>query len=319
MKNWFHRFTRGWSAHRQTVRRMELLASVFDATSEGILIVDADMRIIEANRAFLVMSGYRLEELLGQNPRLLQSGRQDAAFYRRMWTELAAWGHWDGQIWDRRSDGSLFAAYLSVSRVLAEDGGLSHYISLFTDITEQRLHQDEVELLAYRDPLTRLPNRRLMQDRLQQALAASARSGSVLAICSLDLDGFKAVNDTHGHGAGDEVLVEVAARLEQAVRANDTVARVGGDEFVLLLMDLAAQREAEEVVARALVAVRAPIFLANGAQAQVSASIGIAYFPADALHMAELLRLSDSAMYQAKRRGRDQFVLHAQGHGGAVR
>jgi diguanylate cyclase (GGDEF)-like protein/PAS domain S-box-containing protein len=303
-------FNRMQEAHERARQALQLAASVFDATTEGILIVGADMRIIEANRAFLAMSGYRREELLGRTPRILQSGRHDAAFYAQMWSALNGCGNWEGQIWDRRHDGSLFAAYLSVSRVDGADGKLSHYVSLFIDITEQRLHQDEIEILAYRDPLTHLPNRRLMHDRLQHAIASTARNGTTLAVCSLDLDGFKAVNDNCGHEAGDEVLMAVAGRLQQVIRANDTVARLGGDEFVLLLADLQHRMEAQEIADRALASIAMPIPLASGASAAVSASIGIAYYPMDALDAAELLRLSDSAMYVAKRRGRNRYVLY---------
>lgn len=303
-------FNRMQEAHEQARHALQLAASVFSATSEGILIVSADMRIIEVNRAFLVMSGYRREELLGCSPRILQSGRQDSEFYARMWNALNTTGNWEGQIWDRRRDGSLFAAYLAVSRVDGPDGKLSHYVSLFTDITEQRLRQDEVELLAYRDPLTHLPNRRLLRDRLQHAIAGVVRNRSMLAACSLDLDGFKAVNDSCGHEAGDEVLVAVAERLQQVVRANDTVARLGGDEFVLLLADLQHRQEACDIAERALASIAAPIPLSTGDSAGVSASIGIAYYPVDAQDAEELLRRSDSAMYLAKRRGRNRYVLH---------
>jgi diguanylate cyclase (GGDEF)-like protein/PAS domain S-box-containing protein len=303
-------FNRMQVAQERARRDRQLAASVFSATSEGILIVGADRRIIEANRAFLAMSGYRRDELLGRGPRILQSGRQDAAFYARMWEALDTRGNWEGQIWDRRRDGSLFAAYLSISRVNGPDGRLSHYVSLFTDVTEQRVRQDEIEALAFRDPLTHLPNRRLLHDRLQHAIAGSARNGALLAVCSLDLDGFKAVNDSLGHEAGDEVLVAVAARLQQVVRAQDTVARLGGDEFVLLLEDLPDRDEAQDIAGRALSAIAAPIALACGASASVSASIGIAYSPLDARDGETLLRLSDSAMYCAKRRGRNRYVLH---------
>jgi len=306
------RFNRMQVAHERAERDRQLAASVFSATSEGILIVGADQRIIEVNRAFLAMSGYQRDELLGRSPRILQSGRQDAAFYERMWRALDQSGNWEGQIWDRRRDGSLFAAYLSISRVNGKDGQLSHYVSLFTDMTEQRIRQDEIEALAFRDPLTHLPNRRLLYDRLHHAIAGLARDGALLAVCSLDLDGFKAVNDSQGHEAGDEVLVAVAARLRQVVRAHDTVARLGGDEFVLLLVDLPDRGEAREIAGRALAAIAAPIALAGGGHASVSASIGIAYSPLDARDGETLLRLSDSAMYCAKRRGRNRYVQHGQ-------
>ncbi|WP_374582903.1 diguanylate cyclase domain-containing protein [Pseudoduganella sp.] len=301
-----HRLARLLRRQRREARaRQRLMASVFEATAEGILIVGRDMRIVEANRAFLAMSGYARRELLGQHPRIMQSGRQDAEFYRAMWGRLLASGQWDGKIWDKRRDGSLFAAHVSLSAVRGDDGEVLHYLGLFTDITEECLRQEAVEQLAFIDPLTRLPNRRLMRDRLLQALAFAARGGALVAVCMIDLDGFKAVNDTLGHAAGDAVLVEVAGRLQQVVRANDTVARLGGDEFVLLLTGLGAVAEAEEVIERALHAVRAPIVLEGGAVARVSASIGLALYPDDALLPEELLRRSDAAMYAAKRQGRD--------------
>lgn len=290
---------------REAKARQRLMASVFEATSEGILIVGRDMRIVEANRAFLEMSGYTRAELLGRHPRIMQSGRQDAEFYKAMWRALMSSGQWHGKIWDKRRDGSLFAAHVTLSAVHDEGGALLHYLGLFTDITDECLRQEAVEQMAFIDPLTGLPNRRLMRDRLLQALAFAARSNALVAVCMMDLDGFKAVNDTLGHDAGDAVLVEVAGRLLQVVRANDTVARLGGDEFVLLLSGLGAVPEAEEVIERALHAVRLPIVLEGGAVARVSASIGLAIYPDDGLLPDDLLRRSDSAMYAAKRQGRD--------------
>ena len=291
-------------SRRHAVRR-HLVASVFDATSEGILIVNRDMRIVEANRAFLAMSGYTRDELVGQHPRIMQSGRQDAAYYAAMWQGLLGSGQWQGKIWDKRRDGSLFAAHLALSAVRDDEGQVQHYLGLFTDITEECQRQEEIEQMAFVDPLTRLPNRRLLQDRLLQALAFGARSDKLVAVCVMDLDGFKDVNDTLGHEAGDDVLVEVAGRLQQVVRANDTVARVGGDEFVLVLAGLNSVAEAEEIIERSLQAVRQPIRLGE-ALARVSASIGLAVFPHDAQLAEELLRRGDAAMYAAKRQGRDR-------------
>ncbi|XLZ70970.1 sensor domain-containing diguanylate cyclase [Massilia sp. SR12] len=290
---------------REAKARQMLMASVFEATAEGILIVGRDMRILEVNRAFLQMSGYTRGELLGRHPRIMQSGRQDAAFYKAMWQGLTGDGQWHGRMWDKRRDGSLFAAHVTLSAVHDEQGGLLHYLGLFTDITDECRQQEAVEQMAFIDPLTQLPNRRLMRDRLLQALAFAARGDALVAVCMMDLDGFKAVNDTLGHEAGDAVLVEVAGRLQQVVRANDTVARLGGDEFVLLLSGLGAVQEAEEVLERALHAVRFPIMLEGGAVARVSASIGLAMYPEDGLLPEELLRRSDAAMYAAKRQGRD--------------
>lgn len=291
---------------RSAATREHLVAQVFDATSEGILVVDRDMRIVEANRAFAAMSGYTRQDLVGRHPRIMQSGRQDAEFYRNMWQGLLGTGQWQGKVWDKRSDGSLFAAHLTLSAVRDTRGTVQYYFGLFTDITAECARQEEIEQMAFMDPLTRLPNRRLMEDRLQQALAFAARAEKLVAVCVMDLDGFKAVNDTFGHEAGDAVLVEVAGRLQQVVRANDTVARLGGDEFVMLLAGLNDVSEAEEILERTLAAVRAPVRLAGEQPAFVSASIGLAVFPYDAQLAEDLLRRGDAAMYAAKRQGRDR-------------
>jgi diguanylate cyclase (GGDEF)-like protein/PAS domain S-box-containing protein len=291
---------------RSAVAREQLVAKVFDATSEGILVVDRDMRIVEANRAFAAMSGYARHELLGQHPRIMQSGKQDAEFYKAMWQGLLSSGQWHGKVWDKRRDGTLFAAHLSLSAVRDERGRVQHYFGVFTDITDECVRQEHIEQMAFLDPLTRLPNRRLLEDRLQQALAFAARAGKLVAVCVLDLDGFKYVNDTFGHEAGDAVLIEVAGRLQQVVRTNDTVARLGGDEFVLLLAGLNGVGEAEEILERTLAAVRMPVRLAGEVPAAVSASIGVAVFPFDGQLADELLRRSDAAMYAAKRQGRDR-------------
>ena len=299
-------FNQMLAAREAAERRLQLWASVFSATAEGIMLANADMRVIDVNPAFLTMSGYERHELLGQPTSVLQSGRHGPDFYDAMWQAIDTQGHWQGQIWDRRRDGTLFAAYLTITRVQDKTGEVSHYIALFTDITDQRLHQEEIERAAHIDPLTQLPNRRLLADRLQQALARARRLGGTFAVCAIDLDGFKEVNDQRGHEAGDAVLVEVAQRLEHVVRANDTVARLGGDEFVLLLADLERPEQAEEIVLRALQAVRQPVPLEQGS-AHVSASIGLALYPEHGRDSAALLRASDAAMYVAKRRGRDRF------------
>jgi diguanylate cyclase (GGDEF)-like protein/PAS domain S-box-containing protein len=300
-------FNRMQDSYEAAERRLQLAASVFSTTAEGIMLADAEYRILEVNRAFETMSGYARHELIGQSTRILQSGKQDRGYYERMWQALADHGHWQGQLWDRRRDGTLFAAHLAITRVCDPSGAVSHYIALFADITELRLRQDEIERQAHVDPLTQLPNRRLLADRMQQALARARRNGSQLAVCAMDLDGFKQVNDERGHDAGDQVLVTVAERLQSLVRANDTVARLGGDEFLLLLADLDNAGLAEEIAGRALQAVREPIALANGLSAHLSASIGIALYPGDAGSAEDLMRLSDRAMYAAKDGGRNQF------------
>ncbi|HZX25993.1 MAG TPA: diguanylate cyclase [Telluria sp.] len=289
-------------------QRLRLAASVFSAASEGILIVDAQLKIIEVNDAFLAMSGYRREELEGQHPRILHSGRQPAGFYEAMWETLRRDGQYGCQLWDRRRDGTPFAARLNISTVRDDAGNLQHFVALFTDVTEAEHEHEQIAQMAFTDPLTGLANRRLMQDRLERALASAQRTRHLVAVCAIDLDGFKEVNDQRGHEAGDAVLVAVAERLGHVVRANDTVARMGGDEFTLVLVDLPHRDEADDVARRALAAVREPVPLAEPPPAGVSGSIGIALYPTDAQDAATLQKRADEAMYEAKRRGRDQIV-----------
>ncbi len=303
-----YRFNHMLAERDRASMQLQLAASVFEATSEGILIVSAGMRIKEANRAFLRMSGHARDELVGNSPRILQSGRHDAQFYSTMWQGLRTDGHWRGQIWDRRRDGGLFAALLTISAVPARDGTVGHYVALFADITELRRRQDEVERLAFLDPLTGLANRRALHERLQAAVGQATAAGNVAAVCTIDLDEFKAVNDQRGHDAGDAVLVAVAARLTQAVRSRDTVVRTGGDEFVIVLAGLVDEDEAQGIMDRALAALDEPITLAGGS-ASVGASIGLACYPRDGVDGETLLRSSDAAMYQAKKLGRNRIVM----------
>jgi diguanylate cyclase (GGDEF)-like protein/PAS domain S-box-containing protein len=288
--------------------RLRLAARIIDSTAEGILVTDAQHRIVQVNQALLDMTGYRREELIGQTPRRLQSGRHGPEEYAAMNRALAAHGQWQGQFWDRRRDGSIFAAHLTINVLNDGAGRPEHYVALFTDITSQRQYQDQCEEWAFKDVLTGLPNRRLLEDRLKQALARAGRGGGAVWLCSVDLDGFKQVNDTLGHEAGDAVLAATASRLGAAVRSNDTVARLGGDEFVVLLSDIAAQGEVQETVERVLQSLREPVMLANGEQARVTASVGIACYPRDAGDAASLMRQADRALYRAKGAGRDRMA-----------
>jgi diguanylate cyclase (GGDEF)-like protein/PAS domain S-box-containing protein len=296
------------SARASAEGRLRLAARIIDSTAEGILVTDARHRIVEVNQALLDMTGYRREELLGQTPRLLQSGRQGSEEYSAMNRALAAHGQWLGQFWDRRRDGSAFAAHLTINVLHDGAGRPEHYVALYTDVTSQRQYQDQCEEWAFSDALTGLANRRLLEDRLKQALARAGRGGSAVWLCSVDLDGFKLVNDTLGHEAGDAVLAAAASRLGAAVRSNDTVARVGGDEFVVLLSDIAMQVEVEETVERVLQALREPVVLADGRQARVTASVGIACYPRDAADAGTLMRQADRALYQAKDTGRNRMA-----------
>jgi len=291
-----------------------LARAVIEASLEGVMIVDAQGRIEYVNPAFTRLTGWGADEVVGRNPNILQSGRQDEAFYAALWASLAEKGHWQGEIWNRRKTGEVFAEWLSINAIRDGQGRLVKYAAIFSDITERKRHEEEVRSLAYVDALTGLPNRRLLTDRLAQAMAAAHRHGRALAVMFLDLDLFKRINDTFGHDAGDKVLTETAARLRACVGEGDTVARIGGDEFVLVLTDLDDPADAGKVAERTIAAVKAPLELGGpggGRAVFVTTSIGIAVYPSDAEGVDDLLRCADLAMYQAKQGGRNGFQVYA--------
>lgn len=295
------------SARVRSEEQITLAASVFHDANEGILITDAQGTIINVNRAFTEITGFRLDEVSGKTPRVLKSGRQDSAFYARLWQQLLQTEHWSGELWNRRKSGEEYPEQLSISAVKDASGKISHYVGIFTDITEHKQQQEQIERLAYYDALTRLPNRVLLADRMQQAIARADRLNRIVAVCYLDLDGFKPINDRYGHKAGDSVLTEIAGRLQNFIRSEDTVARLGGDEFVLLLTDLANEEGGDPILARVLEIVTRPCELPGGASASVSASIGVTFYPTDHNDSDVLLRHADQAMYQAKQLGRNRM------------
>lgn len=287
--------------------QINLAASVFSEASEGIMITDAAGVILKVNHAFTTITGYQAEEALGNTPRMLKSGRHDLAFYTKLWNQLVQTEHWVGELWNRRKGGEEYAEQLSISAVKDAAGKTTHYVGIFTDITEHKRQQEQIERLAYYDALTRLPNRVLLADRMRQAIAHADRSKRMFAVCYLDLDGFKPINDRFGHKAGDSVLVEIAKRLQDFVRSEDTVARLGGDEFVLLLTGLGREEESEPILARLLEIVTRPCALSENVKVSVSASIGVTFYPTDHNDSDVLLRHADQAMYQAKQLGRNRM------------
>jgi diguanylate cyclase (GGDEF)-like protein/PAS domain S-box-containing protein len=295
-------------ALRRSKERLKLAAGVFEHAQEGILITDEDNNVVEVNDTFLALTGYRREEVLGRNPRLLSSGRQDQEFYRTMWDALLAHDVWRGEMWNRRKDGSLYVQQTSISVVRKPDGCISHFIGLSSDVSQIKESQLQLERMAYFDALTGLPNRRMLSDRLHQAVASAQRGESLLAICYLDLDGFKPVNDTWGHAAGDALLVEASHRLSACVRGGDTVSRLGGDEFVVLLGNLATLDECEVALDRIRCTLAMPFTLPAG-EVQLSASIGVTLFPLDGADPDTLIRHADQAMYGAKQAGRNRYAL----------
>jgi diguanylate cyclase (GGDEF)-like protein/PAS domain S-box-containing protein len=284
-------------------------ASVFEHTQEGILITDAERRIINLNRAFTRLTGYTLDDLRGQTPAMLKSGNHDAAFYDAMWRSIEHTGEWRGEIWNYKKSGELYPGILNISAVKNGIGRTTHYVAVYADISDLKSTQQYLEKLANYDTLTGLPNRMLLADRLRQAIAHARRQEQLLAVCFLDLDGFKPVNDRHGHGIGDQLLVQVAGRLRQAVRADDTVARLGGDEFVLLLSDLSTVEECERALERIIADLGAP-YAVGAHTLRISASIGVAIYPFDDAEPDMLLRLADHAMYRAKQDGRSRYCFY---------
>jgi diguanylate cyclase (GGDEF)-like protein/PAS domain S-box-containing protein len=303
----WHGYTKDVSAENAREEQLRLLGTVFGSIQQSVVITDHRHRIVEVNESFIRSSGYSRAELLGRNPATFSSGLHTPAFFDAMWREFEANGHWSGEIRNRRRDGGLMAGLMSLDAVRDQQGILTHHVAILSDISHIKEHQRELERIANFDVLTGLPNRRLLADRIELSIQHAQASGPSLAVCFLDLDGFKAINDTHGHVAGDDLLKGVAARLCDAVRSSDTVARVGGDEFVLLLTDLQARSQVIDVLERVLAAVAGPP-LASGFSPAVTASIGVAVFP-EFRHAEELLRSSDQAMYRAKQQGGNCFLF----------
>ena len=287
-------------------------ATAFEA-EVGIMVTDRDGRIIKVNRALVEASGYAEEELLGQLPSLFKSGRHDAAFYAELWQTLHQVGLWQGEIWDRRKDGEIYPKWVTITAVKGESGEISHFVATQMDISERKAAEQEIRNLAFYDPLTGLPNRRLLRDRLHHALAVSVRSQRCGALLFIDLDNFKTLNDTLGHTAGDLLLQGAARRLSACVRAGDTVARLGGDEFVVMLEDLAgdldlAAEQAQEVGDKILAALKAPYALGEH-KCHSTSSIGVALFGNRQDSITKILKQADMAMYKAKALGRDALCF----------
>ncbi|WP_374675650.1 putative bifunctional diguanylate cyclase/phosphodiesterase [Ideonella sp.] len=286
-------------------------AMAFENTRDGVIITSADATILAVNRAFSDITGYAAAAVVGRTPAMLSSGRQDGSFYAEMWSQLRRQGHWQGEIWNRRCNGEVYPEWLTISAVRDDAGGVQNYVGVFTDISRIKRSEAELERLARYDPLTGLPNRLQLQDTLERAMERRGRVGGRLAVLYIDLDGFKTVNDSLGHPAGDELLVRMAARLRGRLREGDTLGRLGGDEFLVLLESVADTDEVVMVAQSLLRAVGEPLRLAGGREAYVTASIGVSLHPDDRGATAvELLRDADAAMFRAKDDGRNRFRFY---------
>jgi diguanylate cyclase (GGDEF)-like protein/PAS domain S-box-containing protein len=288
--------------------QLQLAGRVFDAAHEGISVTDIYGTILQVNPAFCEITGYVSDELVGKTHAALQAERGDAPDPVVLRRTLEQTGEWHGEIWNRKKDGSDYAVMMSISALRDDDDQVRQYVCLLTDITESKVYQERLEQQAHHDALTGLPNRILLSDRIQQAVVRARRTGEVIGVVGLDLDGFKTVNDGHGHDAGDHLLIEIGKRLQASVRTNDTVARLGGDEFVLILADVTGQEDCERTLARVLAHIALPVRLVSGQVARVSGSIGYTLFPEDDAAPDTLLRHADLAMYVAKQSGKNRFT-----------
>ncbi|MFC0267493.1 EAL domain-containing protein [Kushneria aurantia] len=299
------------SAIRQSRQSLRLAEQVIESTLEGIMITDAGGRIEFVNPAFTHLTGYELDEAVGHTPgSLLSSGRQNADFYQNMWHAMHQHGYWRGEIWNRRKGGELYLEMLTVTAIYDEAGETSHFAAMFSDITQVRENEQRVHHLAWYDALTGLPNRRLIEDRLSLATRHARRHSQQLAVVFIDLDHFKQINDSLDHAAGDELLTLVARRLENCLRDDDSLGRLGGDEFIALLPNVGGVDEAVSVVRRMIDAISAPFDLRRR-QVRVGCSLGVSFYPSDANSAETLIQHADAAMYRAKREGRNTWRLYS--------
>jgi len=291
--------------------QLRLAGVVFEYTSQAVVVTDQNNRIISVNPAFTLIMEYTPEEVLGKDPAYLGSSHHDEAFYRKLWVEVKRDGHWKGEIWDRRKSGEAFPSWQSISAVYDNNGELTNYVSVFSDITPIKQHQNNLNFLAHHDPLTGLPNRLMLDDRIEHALKRCIRERTELALLFIDLDEFKNVNDTYGHNVGDQLLQTLAKRLQALLRQEDTIARMGGDEFLVLLESFKSINDVELVAKKIIHEISQPVDI-SGHQVVVGASVGIAIGPTDGSNVESLIKAADLAMYRAKDEGRNKYRFRLQ-------
>ena len=289
--------------------QLQLASRVFDNASEGIMVAANDCSLLAVNDAFTEITGYTSGEVLGKNPKFLQSGRHDETFYRHMWEGIDNWGQWSGEIWNRRKNGDIFPQWLTISASLDEEGQVLNYIASITDLTERKEVEQKLQYLSDYDPLTSLPNRRLLGYRVDQTIIMSKQKGNrPFALLYIDLDHFKNINDSLGHRFGDEILQKVAKRIENMLPEGDTVSRLGGDEFMILISDLGPLETAAALSEKVLYEISKP--LENDSHLTITPSIGIAVYPNDGENFDKLLRNADAAVHFAKKQGRNNYQFY---------
>jgi diguanylate cyclase (GGDEF)-like protein/PAS domain S-box-containing protein len=285
-------------------------ARVFEDSYEGIMITGRDGTILDVNAAFTSITGFSKNEVLGRKPNILNSGRHDSKFYAGMWKALFSQGRWRGEIWDRKKSGEIYPKLLSIGAVYDARGEITQFVAIFTDITTIKQSEQKLEQMAHYDFLTGLPNRILFRDRLAQAIHHADRYKTNVSLIFIDLDGFKKINDALGHKAGDDLLIEVARRLESCVRMTDTVSRLGGDEFTVVLTEGHTFDFLAGLASKLIESVGRPILLGE-TEASVTASVGIALYPKDGDNLEELIKNADMAMYRAKEQGKNNFTFYS--------
>ena len=308
----------GVAVHRQLEsERLEQARLAFDCTSEGIMICDDKKRITAVNKGFTEITGYTEEEALGRTPEILSSGKNSAEFYMAMWQAIIEDGDWRGEIWNRRKNGEIYPQWLTITSVKTRQGKVTHYVAVFADISEAKESQNRLHQLVNHDPLTGLPNRRLLNELLDRSLRHSDRKNQRIGLLFVDLDRFKSVNDTLGHHAGDLLLTSVTQRLTSSVRECDTIARLSGDEFIIM-MDSLKQSDDAAIVARKVISALQQSFIIDGKEVFIGASIGISIYPEDGETANDLIKAADIAMYQAKHEGRNDFRFYTPSLGETV-
>jgi len=297
---------------KQAETQLRISATIFEA-QEGMLITDTNSIILNVNQAFTQITGYSAAEIIGKTPRLLRSGRHDKSFFIDMWQHILNTGAWKGEIWNRRKNGEIYPQWLTITAVKSNnDTFVTHYVATLTDITERKLTEEHINQLAFYDPLTRLPNRRLLHERLKHAIEGSHRTGSQVAVLMLDLDKFKVVNDNFGHAVGDELLQQVAVRIKARLRETDTVVRLGGDEFVVLIEEIEHYEHISHVASDLIAALTQLFTVRDNCEAYIGVSIGIAIYPQHGDSVDALLDNADVALYHAKDEGRGCFAYFSE-------
>lgn len=295
---------------RQAEKRLQQAATVFSSTAEGVMITDTSLHILQVNEAFEEITGYRSEEIVGQTPRILRSGRHQQDFYQVMWHAINETGSWRGEIWNRRKNGEVFPQLLTISSVFDEDSQVTSYVGAFTDISSIKKHQQRMDYLAHHDPLTGVPNRLLFHSELRQAIRRTKRQETTLALVLIDLDRFKHINDSLGHAAGDALLVEIVHRFRSVLRSDDILARLSGDEFVVLLDDIDGPKKAAQI-ANSLLKVLEKPFAVSNTELSITASLGLSLCPQDTDNASTLLSNADAAMFKAKDEGRNTYLFYS--------